>query len=328
MTPITLNYTSQAPPSSVSSGNNTTWEGTCLSSNCDVTSDINGIFREAGNNLIYAGISNMWVTDASRQYSLLKSGSTFYHTSMNNMVYFESNNELWKTDGTIIGTVKVSSINPFKQSTHGIVIGEQEMTVLNNEIYFPVDDATNGAELWKSDGTNSGTVKVMDMTNWSSSMIEVMIDHFSPIVFNNKLVFMSHNHTTATGHNYQLISTDGTANGESVLHNDSGLLGETMIVFQNELYFQANNKSLMKTDGTASGTTWVFDQYNNYNNKLRFFEWGNHLYFNGWDVTNYTQGNELWKTDGTTSGTVQVSNFVSDSPSGPIQFNGIRTPDF
>ena len=173
MTPITLNYSSQAPPISVSSGNNTTWAAACLSSTCSL--EANGVFREAGNYLIYADESNIWATDASREYWLLKSGITHYHTSMNNMVYFESNDELWKTDGTISGSVKVSSINPFKATEQSYMERHQEMTVLNNEIYFPVDNATNGAELWKSNGTDSGTVKVIDMTNWSSSMISSII---------------------------------------------------------------------------------------------------------------------------------------------------------
>jgi ELWxxDGT repeat protein len=326
MGPITLNYTSQAPPSSVSSGNNTTWGGTCLSSTCAM--EVNGVFREAGNYLIYADAQNIWATNTSGQYWLLKSGGTYYHTSMNNMVYFESNNELWKTDGTISGTVKVSSINPFKPTEY-YIIKEQEMTVLNNEIFFPVINATNGAELWKSDGTNSGTVKVMNLTNYSSSAINNQIGYFQTTVFNNTLVFMNHNHTTANGHKWQLVSTDGTASGKTVLYNGSISLDKNMIEFQNELYFQEDNKSLMKTDGTAGGTTWVFDQYNHNSAENSFFVWENYLYFNGWDVTNYTQGKELWKTDGTTSGTVQVANFVSDAPGQwTHQFNGIGIPDF
>ena len=64
MTPITLNYSSQAPPISVSSGNNTTWAATCSSPGgpsgpiCNMKG--NGVFREAGNYLIYADESNLW----------------------------------------------------------------------------------------------------------------------------------------------------------------------------------------------------------------------------------------------------------------------------
>ena len=339
MTPISLNYSSQAPPISVSSGNNTTWAATCISPGgpsgpiCNMKG--NGVFREAGNYLIYADESNLWATDASREYWYLKSGITHYHTSMNNMVYFEDRwGELWKTDGTHSGTVKVSSINPFKPSTgNGEGTGiqrDQEMTVLNNEIYFPVYDATNGSELWKSNGTDSGTVKVMNLTNLSSSSILTQIERFLPTVFNNELVFLNRNYTTTNGHTWQLVSTDGTASGKTVLYhgdqwNGSVLIDTKMIEFQNELYFQASNRSLMKTDGTANGTTWVFDQYTNNWNDNSFFVWGNHLYFNGWDVTNSSQGQELWKTDGTTNGTVQVADFVAGTQA---QHSGIGVPDF
>ena len=43
------------------------------------------------------------------------------------------------------------------------------LTAVGNTLYFQATDGTNGAELWKSDGTASGTVMVKDINSVSSS---------------------------------------------------------------------------------------------------------------------------------------------------------------
>ena len=42
-------------------------------------------------------------------------------------------------------------------------------TAVGNTLYFRANDGTNGEELWKSDGTASGTVMVKDINSGSSS---------------------------------------------------------------------------------------------------------------------------------------------------------------
>jgi ELWxxDGT repeat protein len=38
-----------------------------------------------------------------------------------------------------------------------------DLTAVGNTIYFRANDGTNGTELWKSDGTSTGTVMVKDI---------------------------------------------------------------------------------------------------------------------------------------------------------------------
>ena len=45
----------------------------------------------------------------------------------------------------------------------------QELTAVGNTLYFSAVDGTNGVELWKSDGTASGTVMVKDIYSGSTS---------------------------------------------------------------------------------------------------------------------------------------------------------------
>ena len=45
------------------------------------------------------------------------------------------------------------------------------LTAVGNTLYFRADDGINGSELWKSDGTASGTVMVKDIDSGSSAVI-------------------------------------------------------------------------------------------------------------------------------------------------------------
>ena len=66
--------------------------------------------------------------------------------------------ELWKTDGTTAGTVRVADIWPGSSSSN-----PSGQTVFGNELYFSAEDGVSGRELWKTDGTAAGTVQVADI---------------------------------------------------------------------------------------------------------------------------------------------------------------------
>src|SRR5262245_40287404 len=69
--------------------------------------------------------------------------------------------ELWKSDGTEAGTVRVKDIWPGSGSSHPSSGGG--FLFLNGTLFFAADDGRTGFELWKSDGTEAGTVRVKDI---------------------------------------------------------------------------------------------------------------------------------------------------------------------
>src|SRR5580704_5621184 len=88
--------------------------------------------------------------------------------TMGSYTYFAGNDgihgfELWKTDGTSAGTNMIKDIAP--GADNGLAVDEDglvysTLVVLNNELYFFANDDSTGFELWKSDGTEEGTVEV------------------------------------------------------------------------------------------------------------------------------------------------------------------------
>ena len=168
------------------------------------------------------------------------SGNPSDLTAVQNTLYFSattssSGNELWKSDGTVSGTVMVKDI------VSGTGSGAPSyLEAVGNTLYFRATDTSNGAELWKSDGTASGTVMVKDIRSGSSSSIPADL--------------------TAVGNTLYFTATDDFAKG----------------------------KELWKSDGTSSGTVMVKDIYSGSSSSSPFYltAVGNTLYFRADDGTN------------------------------------------
>jgi ELWxxDGT repeat protein len=66
--------------------------------------------------------------------------------------------ELWRSDGTEAGTVRVSDIEPGPAGSNPSGFVE-----LNGRVYFGANDHETGRELWSTDGTAAGTARVQDI---------------------------------------------------------------------------------------------------------------------------------------------------------------------
>ena len=110
------------------------------------------------------------------------------------------------------------------------------LTAVGNTLYFSASDGTNGNELWKSDGTSTGTVMVKDIRSGSSSSDP---DEF--IAVGNTLYFSA----TDGNNGYELWKSDGTASGtvmvKDIYSGSSSSDPQYLTAVGNTLYFVADD---------------------------------------------------------------------------------------
>lgn len=224
--------------------------------------------------------------------------------------------ELFKSDGTTISLVKDIYPGPISSNP-------KDLTVLGNNCFFSAS-GSNGRELWKSDGTNAGTVIYLDL-NTTTSTASSNPDNLN--VLGAQLTFAA-THTTL---GRELFKTNGT--GSLVLIKDINTSGDSnpsdvTLIGGGMLYFSADNgtngQELWSSNGNNSGTNMLKDiNPSGDSNPSKFTLIGSSdIYFIANDGTN---GVELWKTDGTSTGTVLVKNINPTGDSNPnylTEYNG------
>jgi len=202
------------------------------------------------------------------------------------------------------------------------------ITDVNGILYFIADGGheagTGNKTIWKSDGTEAGTVAVagsfavFGLPEWLTEM-------------NGKLYFTALPWPEMVR---ELWVSDGTPTGTFAVTNEDfdrsvGGRPGNLTVHDGALYFTGNAQGkgteLWVSDGTTNGTRLVADI--NYggasSNPSEFKGVGKAFYFSADDGVH---GRELWQTDGSTSGTSMVDVRAGSLGSSPSQFqemNGI-----
>lgn len=172
---------------------------------------------------------------------------------------------LWRTDGTVEGTVQLSDQWPELQGQGFGAINTYAF--LNNILYLTMQsNNTYTGDLWKTDGTPEGTQMVKEFANNVNSFD---IDFLTKL--NGELFFVTNAVNSGAPYNKALWKTDGTTMGttlvKDVLVNKSRARLESFVKIHNKLFFTTRRgvpggfmpnppdfTALWRSNGTVPGT--------------------------------------------------------------------------
>ncbi len=290
--------------------------------------------------LIFRGIttasgSEMYITDGTSVgttlvkdiYPGIESSAPADFSLLNGFVYFSAvtlteGRELWKTNGTNAGTTLVKDIvaGPIGSNTKD----GYELFTNGSYLLFAANTAAEGLELWKSDGTNAGTILLKNINIGADSSSPKFFYTLNP----NTILFTAKDAT----HGEELWKTDGTTPGTILVKDiNSGLPGSTSVElfpgfsfpilqgfhpFNNKVYFRAYDgisaAELWSTDGSTVNTILVKDIIpgSSFPPPLIFVNSAVNLAGKFmFSVSDGTATSELWQCDGTPAGTSLFKSF-------------------
>lgn len=224
--------------------------------------------------------------------------------------------ELWCSDGTSSGTSRVRDIYP--GSLEGQSSEPRELLAVGGALYFAATDPAFGRELWTSDGTSAGTVRVADLVPGPASsdpqrLTRVGVQGFAFAASQPEF-------------GVQPWLSDGTSGGTRSLGPILGpvptessnptqlvdLFGSTFFVADDGIH----GAELWVSDGTTDGTRLVADLHPGPGGGVDATEAllrpvGDRLFF---VATDPQRGVGLWVTQGTAASTQYLSPIELSSP--------------
>ncbi|MEZ4517939.1 MAG: hypothetical protein R3C44_14355 [Chloroflexota bacterium] len=294
----------------------------------DTLSSLPNILNYVNGYLFFRAKDSLWQSDGSEQgtkivvpyedgvqeatwdkdeYGIV--GDWLYFLIINSM---DNQNELWRTNGTS-GSMK--HIYSWEGTSFYLPAGR--MTGVGDLLYFA--HADYGEQLWRSDGTSTGTFPVFhpEQTYHQDPTIGEIAGA------GDQAFFVADTWETGA----EVYVSDGTEKGTHLVKDIVPGEGadsdpQELIGMGDVLFFTVDDdihgRELWRSDGTSAGTHIVKDihQGGNGSDPAELSVFKNILYFSADDGEH---GRELWRSDGTTSGTYMVKDALVEGGGIPIQ---------
>ena len=204
-----------------------------------------GHFAQVGAKVFFAADDGdhgkeLWTSDGTRSGTHMVSNirpggssSPWGLTAHRGKLYFtaddgEHGREPWVSDGTRAGTRMLKDIRVGREASislydnGGLLTLDRAFHILGDRLLFRVDDGEHGQEVWRTNGTRSGTRIVEEIVPNALVSLDAVTD--------GRLYFHSEGSSVST-----LWSTDGTVNGTHRIH--SGNCAPTLATFESKLFF-------------------------------------------------------------------------------------------
>lgn len=190
------------------------------------------------------------------------------------------------------------------------IMATPNAAVVGNTLYFEAGGTNLNEEMWKTDGTEAGTVMVKDINPGNQGSQQQFYT-----VYNNQLYFTAF----VPGMGTELWRTDEQEGAVPVAGDlcpgdcSGAFYGTTerlFITFNDQLYLRLRNE-LWRSDGTEQGTV-LFKDINpgaSTGDPFGFVVFKDKMYF---AADSASAGTELWVSDGTGAGTHMVKNINTD----------------
>ncbi len=241
----------------------------------------------------------LWKSDGTAPgTALVKSSFSGTHlTNLNGTLIFDSGFELWKSDGTAAGTQAVSTV-PLSGYGAG-----PDITVADGKAFFFSQSGSTSTTLWETDGTNSGTVQVGDLSG-DGQIFDGLTNVNGALFFDSNAKGLMYDDGTP-GDSATVL---GTSPAPVVRSGYLANLNGTLLFSGND---GTHGSELWRSDGTPRGTSQILDinaQGDLGSNPQALVNVNDTLYFTANDGAH---GDQLWKSDGTNSGTTLVSDITA-----------------